>query len=203
MSIDPMRRVNKIRTNDPQGLRGRVLDAAASAFQAGGYTGTSIHDIVRRAGVTGGALHHHFPSKKDLALAVIVERVAGEIDQTWIRQVREAASAAEGVLQVFEDVADALEARGAVTGCPLNNLAVELSLADPDLRTALAGQYALWREAIAARLAAEPADFAPDPAAFANVIVAMFSGAMAIAKAEQRPAALRDCADLLRRLMLD
>jgi len=198
-----MPRVNKIRTNDPQGLRGRVLDAAASAFQAGGYAATSIHDIVRRAGVTGGALHHHFPSKKDLALAVIAERVADEIDQTWIRQVREASSVAEGVLQVFEDVADALEARGAVTGCPLNNLAVELSLADPDLRAALARRYSLWREAIAERLTGERADFAPDPTAFANVIVAMFSGAMAIAKAEQRPAALRDCAALLRRLMLD
>jgi AcrR family transcriptional regulator len=196
-----MPRVNKIRTNDPQGLRGRVLDAAASAFQAGGYAATSIHDIVRQAGVTGGALHHHFPSKKDLVLAVIAERVAGEIEQTWIRQVREAPSAAEGVLHVFEDVAAALEARGAVTGCLLNNLAVELSLADPDLRTALAAQYALWREAIAERLTNEKACFASDPAAFANVIVSMFSGAMAIAKAEQRPVALRDCADILRQLM--
>jgi AcrR family transcriptional regulator len=34
---------------------------------------------VRLAGVTGGALHHHFPTKKALALAVIGERVAAEL----------------------------------------------------------------------------------------------------------------------------
>jgi len=58
------------RTNDPAGVRKRVLDATAGAFQSRGYYSTSTHDIVREAGVTGGALHHHFPTKKALGLAV-------------------------------------------------------------------------------------------------------------------------------------
>jgi hypothetical protein len=42
---------------------------------------------------------------------------------------------------------------------------------------------------------------AGNPRAFANVVVAMFSGAMSIAKAEQRTSALRDCLAQLRAIM--
>lgn len=197
-----MARTPSTRTNDPVGLRRRVLDAAARSFQAVGYGGTSMHDLVREAAVTGGALHHHFPTKKDLALAVITERVSAEVAETWIETVRQAPSAAEGVLRVFADTIAALDARGVVSGCPLGNLALELSLADDDLRGAMAMEYAAWRGAIAERLAADGVAFAqPDPEAFANVVVAMFSGAMSIAKAEQKTAALAACADQLRRMM--
>src|SRR5258708_38566554 len=64
------------RKNDPAGVRGRILDAAFELFQRQGYNATSVHEIAAEARVTGGALHHHFPSKKALGLAVIEERVA-------------------------------------------------------------------------------------------------------------------------------
>jgi AcrR family transcriptional regulator len=38
------------RRNDPEGLRGRVLDAAFDLFQARGYNGTSMQDIWAAAG---------------------------------------------------------------------------------------------------------------------------------------------------------
>lgn len=193
----------KIRTNDPAGLRNRVLDVAARSFQASGFAATSTHDVVRMAGVTGGALHHHFPTKKALALAVIGERVAAELGETWVATVRDAPSAAAGILQAFDAVAAALDAQGSVSGCPLGNLALELSLADGDLREALASEYRTWREAIADRLRRDrdAAGYAPDPEAFANVVIALFSGAMTIAKAEQDTAALKAAADQLRAIM--
>lgn len=197
-----MPRAPKTRSNDPAGLRRRVLDVAAKQFQAVGYGGASMHDIVREAAVTGGALHHHFPTKKDLALAVISERVSAEVAEAWIETVRQAPTAAAGILQVFDDTIAALDSRGAVQGCPLGNLALELSLTDADIRGAIAREYATWRGAIAERLRADGAAFAqPDEDAFANVVVAMFSGAMSIAKAEQKTAALAACCDQLRAMM--
>jgi AcrR family transcriptional regulator len=190
------------RKNDPSGLRRRVLDVAALAFQTAGYGATSVHDIVREAGVTGGALHHHFPSKKALALAVIRERVSAEVAQTWIATVLAAPSAAEGILTVFARTIDCLETRGMVQGCPLGNLTLELALADADVRDALATEYAVWRRAIAERLRSDGAAFAqPSPDGFATVVVAMFSGAMSIAKAEQTADALKACVPQLRRMM--
>jgi len=196
---------SKIRTNDPIGLRNRVLDVAARSFQSSGFAATSTHDLVCMAGVTGGALHHHFPTKKALALAVIGERVAAELGETWVATVRDASSAAVGILQAFDTVAAALDAQGAVSGCPLGNLALELSLADADLRGALASEYRVWREAIADRIRRDrekgAASYAPDPEAFANVVIALFTGAMTVAKAEQNSTALKAAADQLRVIM--
>jgi AcrR family transcriptional regulator len=197
---------NRIRTNDPVGLRNRLLDAAASAFQLAGYGATSIHDLIRVTGVTGGALHHHFPSKKSLALAVIDERVAAEVASTWIERVSDANSAAQGIIDVFDRVAAVLEEQGSVGGCPLGNLASELSSVDEDLRNALAGRYADWRDAIASKVASDMAAgrahyAAGDACSFADVVIALFTGALTIGKAEQSTKALRAAELQLRRWM--
>ena len=63
------------RRNDPQALRGRVLDAAAALFQSNGYGATTTQQIAAAAAVTHGAMHHHFPTKKALGLAVVRERL--------------------------------------------------------------------------------------------------------------------------------
>ena len=49
---------------------GELLDAARRLFAADGYPATSLDDVVRAAGVTKGALYHHFSGKPDLFRAV-------------------------------------------------------------------------------------------------------------------------------------
>jgi AcrR family transcriptional regulator len=195
-------RVRK-RSNNPEALRGRILDTAAAAFQAGGYHATSTHDIMRAASVTGGALHHHFATKKALALAVIKERVARAVEETWIAPIHAAPSAVDGILGTFEAIAAALDARGRVFGCPLNNLAHELALADPDFQAALGEIFETWRQAIADKAKAEKGAVAApmNPDDFATLVVASYSGAMAMAKTCQSPEPLRRCARQLALLL--
>jgi AcrR family transcriptional regulator len=194
----------RTRANDPEAMRRRVLDAAADAFQAHGYHATSTHDIMRAAGVSGGALHHHFASKKALAVAVIRERVASAVAQTWIEPVQSARTAMEGILRVFDRIAKGLDDRDVVLGCPLGNLAVELSLADPDFRQAIQDVFQDWRKAIAQKLRADQAaGILPelDADAFATFVVASYSGAIALAKAEQNADPLNTCARQLAAVM--
>jgi AcrR family transcriptional regulator len=194
----------RTRLNDPEAMRRRVLDAAAEAFQSGGYHATSTHDIMRAAGVTGGALHHHFPSKKALGVAVIRERVAQAVEQTWIEPVLAARTAADGIMQVFAQISRGLDQRGVVQGCPLGNLAIELSLADTDFRAAIQNVFAHWRKTLAQKLRADQAaGILPelDPDAFATFVVASYSGAIALAKAEQAADPLKACARQLAAVM--
>ena len=63
-----------------QGMATRValLQAARELFGERGYAATATEDIVARAGVTKGALYHHFGGKDDLFRAVF-EHVSNEV----------------------------------------------------------------------------------------------------------------------------
>ncbi|MHC1547251.1 TetR/AcrR family transcriptional regulator [Phyllobacterium sp. K27] len=187
-----MQKEKSKRINNPQAMRARILDVAATLFQQHGYNGTSIHDVVRAAATTGGALHHHFATKKALGLAVIAERVAAEVRETAIKPISTAASIGEGVATFLENVASGLERNQAVSGCPLNNLALELSLVDTDFREAVNAVFNEWREALVLRLKADRLKMsALEAQDLATLIVASYSGAMAMAKASQSAEPLR------------
>jgi AcrR family transcriptional regulator len=61
--------------------RAKLLDAARTLFARSGYAGVGTEEIVRRAGVTRGALYHQFPAKEDLFLAVY-EQVEQELTES-------------------------------------------------------------------------------------------------------------------------
>ncbi len=198
-----MKKTKTKRVYDPGRTRGRILDVASNEFQHRGYHATSMHDIMHTAGVPGGSVYHYFPTKKSLALAVIEERVAESLAETWIEPMRKAPSASQGILSVFDAVAKSISDR-AVLGCPVTNLALELSLVDPSFQNALRASFDRWENAIADRLREEQASRkgnAVDPAALATVVVAIFSGAMSLSKSAQSAAPLRTCRREIVRLL--
>ena len=62
------------RRRDARRNRRLLLQAAAEAFAQGGVE-VSAGEIARRAGVAKGTLFRHFPAKRDLLTAVLVDRV--------------------------------------------------------------------------------------------------------------------------------
>ncbi|MBP1887906.1 TetR/AcrR family transcriptional regulator [Sinorhizobium mexicanum] len=69
------RRSNRDRSD---ATRTAILDAARELFVVRGYADTATPDVVAAAGLTRGALYHHFEDKKALFRAV-VEREAREV----------------------------------------------------------------------------------------------------------------------------
>jgi len=53
--------------------RRKIIDAAVELFNDVGYANTGLGDVVERAGLTKGALYHHFSSQEALAVAIIEE----------------------------------------------------------------------------------------------------------------------------------
>jgi TetR/AcrR family transcriptional repressor of nem operon len=191
---------NRTRQNDPEGLRTRVLDAAADLFQERGYHATSIKDLMQATDVSGGALHHHFPTKKSLALAVIADRVAPAVRRTWIDPIRAAPSLAKGIAGVFAAIISGVDARGRVAGCPLNNLAVELALSDADFRNAIDAVFVEWQSALIERIAETRGGARLDRAKRSDAaafIVSVYSGAMTLAKSKQNALSLRGAVSVL------
>jgi AcrR family transcriptional regulator len=73
------RRTNAERTAT---TRSKLLDAAVESLVELGYARTSTIEVARRAGVSRGAMLHHFPSKQSLLVAACdhsIERHADEV----------------------------------------------------------------------------------------------------------------------------
>ena len=68
--------------------RRALLDTARELFAEKGFGGTRTEDVVQRAGLTRGALYHHFRDKEDLFRAVHDE-VADEVVQLLWRRSSE------------------------------------------------------------------------------------------------------------------
>ena len=83
-----------------------MLDAARSLFAERGYHGAAAEEIVRHAGLTRGALYHHFEDKKDLFRAV-VDQMQGEIDERVARAERAQSGLREVVMAGYRIFLDA------------------------------------------------------------------------------------------------
>ena len=187
-----------LKAHDPNGLRRRILDASATLFLANGFNATSMKHLLGGAGVSAGAMYHHFPTKKACVLYVIRERVAPVLREVWIEPLRKAESAEAAVRTIMREIADGFDATGCVRGCLLNNLSVELSFADPDYRSEIQQIFQEWRTALVQKIESDVAAGALrndiDPAGLATVIMAAYSGAIVLSGAEQNTRPLRQCA---------
>jgi AcrR family transcriptional regulator len=134
----------------PENTRQKILQAAFGEFYKNGFQGGSLNHIVEEAGTTKGALFHHFDGKDDLGYAVVEEVIKPRIRSRWLDPMAgsiDPVADLKHTLQKF--MKERVESRLA-QGCPLNNLAQEMSPLDEDFRTRLEKVYAEWRECLEA-----------------------------------------------------
>jgi AcrR family transcriptional regulator len=74
-----------LRAAHVRGTRQALLTAARELFATEGFQATRTEEIVRRAGLTRGALYHHFRDKEDLFRAVY-EELSGEVSSSLWRR---------------------------------------------------------------------------------------------------------------------
>lgn len=174
--------------------RKRILEAAFTEFYRRGFQGGSLNRIVAAAGITKGALFHHFHGKDALGYQVVEEVIRPFIEGWWIRPL----NATDDPVRTLLDILGRLAAESheaLCQGCPLNNLAQEMSPLDEEFRRRINAIYDAWRASLrgaferAQAAGRVRADLSPDrTAAF---IVAALAGMMGTAKNAQ-------CCQLLR-----
>jgi AcrR family transcriptional regulator len=182
------------RVRDPKRTRRKVLEAAYREFYRHGFQGGSLNNIVKQAGITKGALFHHFPGKNALAYAIIDEFLLPAVQKWWVEPLAGTDDPINAIKEVFKRFRQRVEQenpnQGFVTnGCPICNLAAEMSPLDEGFRTRLDHLYTVWRSAIAEALKrgqangkVRPEVNPPEEAAF---LVSSIAGTAATAKTAQ------------------
>src|ERR1700756_3994042 len=67
-------------------IKSAILDAAERRMQAGGFGGFSFREIGADTGIKSSSVHYHFPTKEDLAAAVVrrwSDRTSKNIDEAF------------------------------------------------------------------------------------------------------------------------
>jgi len=120
------------------GSRDKLLDAACATFAHKGYQATSVDDLLGTAGVSPSNFYYHFKSKEVLALECLerfFEGVRQELAPIFVNRKLGATAKLE---QMHRQFVKRMSDKGCCGGCPLGNLAQELSDSHPGFRKRLA-----------------------------------------------------------------
>jgi AcrR family transcriptional regulator len=189
-------------TTKAESTRTKILRAAFEEFYRNGFQGGSLNQIVDDAGTTKGALFHHFEGKNDLGYAVVEEVIAPHMKARWLDPMAESVDPINDLKRSLRQcMKDDVERGRLVQGCPLNNLAQELSPLDEGFRKRIAKIYAEWREALAAAFArgikAGKVKKDVSPAKVAAFIVAAQTGIIGSAKNSQDEELMKQAGEAL------
>lgn len=137
------------RKKQPEQTRRAILAAAGGEFAKAGYSGTGLGAITAGSGLTKGALFHHFPDKRHLALAWIREDLATELAAVWI-QPMETVESLDALAKLGRS--RGMELRPDDALCALVLLAAETAATEPLLSDALGSLLDDWKNALASLL---------------------------------------------------
>ena len=128
--------------------RQRLVEAARELFLAKGYEAASVADVLARAEVNSGSLYYFFKTKEQLLLAVLDEYV-DLLEPMVLRPAFDRVSdPLDRVFAVLAGYRQMLVMSDCRAGCPIGNLALEMSEKSEVVREKIALNFANWRRAI-------------------------------------------------------
>jgi TetR/AcrR family transcriptional repressor of nem operon len=183
--------------------RNQILDAAGRLIHLRGYHCTSLDDVLRDSGVGKGNFYYHFKSKEELGYAIIERLVRGFVERTL--EPAFADPEADPVVQIhgfLDRVLDSQRQRNCIGGCPMGNLASELSDVHEGFRKRLAEVFVAWRVTIAQALrrgqAAGRLSGDCNSEGAAHFLVAAIEGAILMSKVTKDIVVMERCVDELK-----
>jgi TetR/AcrR family transcriptional repressor of nem operon len=168
------------------GNREKLLEKAAEVFGRAGYQAASVDDILDAAKVAPSNFYYHFKSKEELALEVLegyFERSRQAIAPIFMNKKLSPTAKLE---QLSRHFVQKMTQNGCCGGCPMGNLALELSDTHPIFRKRLADFFEECMEGIAAvvRRGVESGEFRKcvDPEAAAFLLFGSIEGLILLSK---------------------
>jgi AcrR family transcriptional regulator len=179
-----------------------ILRTAFDEFYRFGFQGGSLNRIVEQTGLTKGALFHHFGGKQELGYAVVDEVIWPQFKAAWIDPLEHSDDPINDARRLLLHAAESGGTTGNLAqGCPVNNLAQEMSPLDEEFRLRLEKIYTAWRltfqTALTRGIKAGKVRKDISPSKVAAFLVAALTGIIGTVKNAQDPRLLRQAGDPL------
>jgi TetR/AcrR family transcriptional repressor of nem operon len=119
--------------------RDKLLDVSFEEVYRYGYNGAATASILKKAGVPRGSMYHHFPSKKDMVIAMIKERLVPKVRDFFALEMKKGFTALELLESVFIKVSK--NKMLIKHGCPLHRLMFEMDSLDSDIALMCSNEF--------------------------------------------------------------
>jgi TetR/AcrR family transcriptional repressor of nem operon len=171
--------------------RQAILEAGARLIYRQGFHNTGLADILAEAQVPKGSFYFYFKSKEDFGLALVdhFTRVLAETATAVLGDT--ALPPLERLRRMFAGIRERQIQDGCAGGCPIGNLAQEMSGLSPALRAKLQAAMSAMNTRLAGVLAEarERGELKPglDPERTAAFVLDAWEGALLRMKVEKSP----------------
>jgi TetR/AcrR family transcriptional regulator, transcriptional repressor for nem operon len=188
--------------------RDRIIEAARDLFLTQGYNSTGLAQITQHAGVKSGSLYYFFPTKEDLLVAVLDFYRANIYDGLLKFTFERISDPLERVFGILDGYRQMLLMTNFEMGCPIGNLALEVTNSHPGARPLMNTNFDQWIDAIAECFQASgKVPEAVDPKDLAVFTLTTMEGAVMLARSYRdiRPfdQAIVQFRDYIERLVAD
>lgn len=183
-----------------------IIEKTAPIFNAKGYAGTSLNDMIDVTGLTKGSIYGNFDNKDEVAIAAFDYNFANITNYIAVR-IRERKSAIDKLLVYPETHRQVLKLPFLKGGCPILNTSVDSDDTHPQLREKAIMALNLWRSSIEKivnkGIQNKEIKKSTDAAEFATILISLTEGAIMQAKVTGRSTELNTAMDFLVKMIHD
>jgi TetR/AcrR family transcriptional repressor of nem operon len=192
------------RARDGRATRDVVVATARRLMHLHGYRATSLDDVLRESGVGKGNFYYYFRSKEELGHAILDDLIGEFLEKTLDPCFADAGGHPVAQIRCFlERLVEIQRRANCVGGCPLGNLAAELSDMHEGFRSRLREVFTAWEGRLVTALARAQAlgevDATCNPASVGCFLVAALEGAILMAKLSKDIGVMERCVSELGR----
>ncbi|NMO21078.1 TetR/AcrR family transcriptional regulator [Pyxidicoccus fallax] len=163
-----------------QATHERILEAAGTLFRRQGFSGTSVENVMRAAGLTVGGFYAHFGSKQALLIESLRRIMSGRRIE-WFQGIEDLRGT-EWLSHVVRRYLSRAHRDGEIPICPLPAVLSDVVRGEPPVKEALAEEMGRMVDAIAANLSGDARASARERALAAY---ALCIGTLTLSKASQ------------------
>lgn len=191
------------------GTKERIVQSARRLIYTRSYANVGVAEICAEAGVRKGSFYHFFPSKQELALAMLDDYLAEQSTAFNVLAINGSLSAMARVSAIADMIADGQERifreTGHVPGCPFGNVSSELSTQDEKVRRHIEKIFTGFERRFEKLLneAVKEGEIQPlNAKATAKAMLAFMEGVLLSAKTRNDPALVRQIAPAIIQLRI-